>query len=202
MALIPPLPTKSEYELVPEGAHVARLYQIIHCGTVPKTWQGQEKYVDQVRLNFELGNELREFKEDEDKKPMSISTGWVTYSMFKNSNLRKLVEGMIGKKLLDTEADKFDLEQLLGEDCLLNVVHSDGRDGNTYANIVNAMPVPKGMEVPPLFNKTKVYDVNTTSKEELETLPKFIIEKIAQSKEWEDRYNRMQTVQEVQKPPF
>ena len=34
-----------------------------------------------------------------------------------------------------------------GPECLLTVVHEE-RNGNTYANILNASALPKGMEAP------------------------------------------------------
>jgi hypothetical protein len=44
-------------------------------------------------------------------------------------NLRPFIEGFIGTKLHDDEAYNFNLEDLLGDACLLNVVHT-GKDGN------------------------------------------------------------------------
>jgi hypothetical protein len=66
-------PKKNQsYEPVPTGNHVARLYEIIHIGTIPTTWQGQEKMTDKIRLGFELCNETKEFKEGEGEKPFSL----------------------------------------------------------------------------------------------------------------------------------
>src|SRR5258708_7785057 len=62
-------------------------------------------------------------------------------------HLRPFVEGFIGTKLHDDEAYNFNLEELLGDVCLLNVVHTE-KDGNTYANIQGASPLPKGMTAP------------------------------------------------------
>ena len=39
-------------QTVPAGTHVARCYQIIHIGTVPDTFQGEDRLVDKVRLVF------------------------------------------------------------------------------------------------------------------------------------------------------
>jgi hypothetical protein len=57
---------------------------------------------------------------------------------------------MTGSKILDDEWP--DLEALLGQVCLLNVVHT-AKDGVTYANVRNASPLPKGMDAPELFNE-------------------------------------------------
>jgi hypothetical protein len=129
MSLTPP--KKTEFEITPAGNHVARLYQIIHIGTVPTTWQGQEKMTDKIRLTFELCNEVKAFKEGDEPKPFSVSREF-TYSFGQKAALHAFVEGMTGTKILDKEWP--DLEALLGDACLLNVVHESKGD-NTYANI-------------------------------------------------------------------
>ena len=73
-----------------------------------------------------------------------------------------------------------DLEALLGEACLLNVVHTE-KEGNTYANIQGASPLPKGMIAPDLFNETRMIDINSTPWEEINALPDFIIKKMYSS---------------------
>jgi hypothetical protein len=170
---------------IPAGTHVARLYQIVHIGTSHFEYQGQQKSSDKIRLTFELCNEKREFKEGEGEKPLSISREF-GLSMGKKSHLRPFVENMLGVALQDTEAYNFDLEDLLGRDCLLNVVHTE-KNGNTYADIKGATPLPKGMTAPEQVNPSKVYDVTTITVAELATLPQFLQDKITASDEWQAR---------------
>jgi hypothetical protein len=87
MSLTPAKKGKS-FDPVPTGNHVARLYEIIHVGTIPTTWQGQEKMTDKIRLGFELCNEKKEFKEGEGEKPFSISREF-TYSFGAKGTLRR-----------------------------------------------------------------------------------------------------------------
>src|SRR5688572_12631576 len=112
---------ETTYEPVPKGNHVARLYQIIHIGTIPTTWQGQERMTDKVRLTFELSNERKVFREGDEPKPYSISREF-TLSMGSKAALRAFVEGSLGTSLSDDEAYAFDIEELLGKACLLNVI--------------------------------------------------------------------------------
>jgi hypothetical protein len=174
-----------ELDPVPQGNHVARLYEIIHVGTIPTTWQGQEKMTDKIRLSFELCNERKEFKEGEGEKPFSISREF-TYSWGPKGHLRPFVEGFIGTKLHDDEAYNFNLEDLLGEACLLNVVHTE-KDGNTYANIQGASPLPKGMTAPELVNETRSLDINTMPYKDIGGLPLFIQSKMYSSEEFANR---------------
>lgn len=179
---------KASFDPVPAGAHVTRLYQIVHVGTVPSTYKGEARMTDQIRLTFELCelcNEKKEFREGEGEKPLSISTRFETYSMGKKANLRRLIDGMSGIRMHDDEAYNFDLDKLLGMECLLTVVHNEGSDGNIYANIQGASPLPKGMTAPELFNKPRFIDVNEITEEELAELPQFLQDKMKSSEEWQ-----------------
>ncbi len=69
---------------------------------------------------------------------------------------------------------------------MLNVVHTE-KEGNTYANIQGASPLPKGMAAPDLFNETRMFDINTSPWDEIDALPDFIIKKMYSSEEFENR---------------
>lgn len=194
MALHAPKTTKN-FDPVPAGNHVARLYQIIHIGTVKTVWNNQEKLTDKVRLTFELCNEKKVFKEGEEAKPFSISREFSFY-MSAKANLKKFVEGMIGTALDEDEAATFDLEALLGEPCLLNVVHVVKGD-NTYANVQAATPLPKGMIAPALTNEKVVIDVNTATQEQIDALPEFLSDKIKSSEEYDKRFRQGVEVKDV-----
>jgi hypothetical protein len=178
-------PKSKSSDPVPKGNHVARLYQIIHIGTNDFEYMGETKSSDKVRLTFELSNERKVFKEGDEPKPYSISREF-GFSMHTKSKLRPFVESMIGAPLFDKEADNFDFEDLLGRECLLNVVHEE-KNGNVYANIAGASPLPKGMDAPALVNEKKMIDVNTAPFEEIEALPSFIREKMQSSDEFKGR---------------
>jgi hypothetical protein len=66
---------------------------------------------------------------------------------------------------------------------LLNVVHTE-KEGNTYANIQGASPLPKGMEAPELFNTTRSIDINSTPWDVINALPDFILKKMYSSEEF------------------
>ena len=178
------------YELVPAGNHVARLYSVIHLGTNSFEYMGELKKSDKVRLTFELCNERKVFKEGDEPKPFSISREF-GLTMGKKSNLRPFVESYIGTTLSDEEAYGFDLEDLLGMSCLLNVVHAEKGD-KVFANIKSASPLPKGMEAPELFNEKVVIDVDTTPFDQIEQLPDFIKDKMKSSEEYRERVAKNQ----------
>lgn len=189
-------PKPKTFDPVPAGAHVARLYQIIHIGTSEFEYMGETKKSDKIRLTFELCNEKKVFKEGEEARPYSVSREF-GFSMGPKSKLRPFIEGMRGVAMHDDEAYNLDIETLLGDACLITVVHEE-KNGNTYANIHTASPLPKGMAaVPELYNPAQFIDVNTTPREELSKLPEFLQDKIAATEEWAARLVHEQNVEAV-----
>lgn len=169
-------------ELTPEGNHIARLYSIIEVGTVPVAYK--EEPSRQVRFTWELPEEMREFNEEQ--KPMVIGNKY-TASMYKEAKLRKVVEGMVGK-LSDEEADEFDLHTILGKVCMLNVVHTVGKNGKTYANVASAAPIPKAVkEVPEQINESVYLDYADFDQAVYEKLPEWIKKEMAESTEMKEK---------------
>jgi hypothetical protein len=177
---------ESKFELVPAGNHVARVYRIIQLGTVPETFQGEEKQVSKIMIGFELPNETKVFKEEKGAEPFVVSREF-TFSMNEKANMRKLVEGIIGTALDEEEAATFDIAKLIGLTCLLNVVHKKSeKTGNAYALIQGASPIPKGMSVPDAVNKPELLYYSEWNAEIYAKLPQFIQDKMKLSKEWQE----------------
>ena len=176
--------TESQFEPVPAGNHVARCYRVLHIGTVPDTYKGEQKIVNKVRIGFELPNETKVFKEGEAAQPYVIDREY-TLSMFEGASLYKLVSGILGKQLSEEEAEAFEMSQLVGSECLLNVVHKTSEtSGKTFANIASAAPIPKGMTVPPAVNAPQILDYDNWNQELFESLPDFLKDKIVASDEY------------------
>lgn len=183
MAIMAPTKGKEgEREIPPQGNHVARLYSLIHIGRIEEEYMGEIKQNDKVVLRFELPEELREF--DGKMLPMAISREY-TLSMGEKANLRKLVEGMLGESIEDTE-EEYGLVPLLGKTCLLNVIHKVSRaTGKPYAFIASAAPLPKKMKAPDQVNPDFIFDYEENFNEEaLEKMPDFLKDKIKSSAQY------------------
>lgn len=141
-----------DFEPVPAGSHVARCISIIHIGTVAVEWEGETKYLNKVRISFELPNETKEFKEGEGEKPYMIAAEY-TLSTHERAKLREVAESWKGRKMTSNESMDFEVSDFLGMPAMLNVIHKVGSNGKTYANIASVSPMPKGFECPPAFNK-------------------------------------------------
>lgn len=178
-----PVPQRKSFEMVPSGSHVARCYQVIHIGTIPEEYQGEHKHLNKVRIGFELPLEMREFNEGEEKKPMSISREF-TLSLGDKSNLKKFVEGMCGEVPED-----FDVESLIGKECLITIVHKSKSKGGQRADMTTASPLPKGMECPPAINKPKILNFDNFDHELFMSLPDFLKDKIRSSLEYKKLFS-------------
>jgi hypothetical protein len=94
---------------------------------------------DKVRFVFELDVE-------NNGKRMFISRSF-NESIHPKASLRIFVEGMLGRRLNDQKieaAGGFDPSALVGTSCHLALIHAQGQDGQTYANITAATPLPAG----------------------------------------------------------
>ena len=181
-----------DFDPVPAGNHIARCYQIIHVGTVPGEYMGQPIMTNKVRFTFELPNETKIFKEGDAPKPFSISQEY-TLSMGEKSNLRKAIQGWIGTSLLKEEAEFFDVEEMIGKPCMLNVVHKTSKKGSVYALVQGIAPIPKGIEAPAQINPSKIFNyTNHFDQATFDALPKFLKEVMEKSEEYKALKNPMQ----------
>jgi hypothetical protein len=174
---------ESNYEPAPAGNHIARVYRVIHIGTAPEPYMGVMQDMNKILIGFELCDVKKEFTKEKGMEPMTISREF-TLSMGKKSNLRKFIEGMYGVALQDEEAYSFDMTNMLGEACLLNVVHKTSSKGTVYALIQSAAPIPKGMAVQDMHNPAQNLDYEKFDEKLFESLPNFLKEKIAKTEEF------------------
>jgi len=171
-------------ELVPAGNYVARCYSMIHIGTVKENIKGEDKWIDKIKITWELPTELRVFKEENGEQPMVISQDF-TLSMNEKANLRKFLESWRGKGFTEDQAKSFDVTKLLGIPCMLNIIHKASKAGNDYAMISSVGALPKGAECPKQINATFEFNFEDNFDEKaLESFPDFIKDKIKGSVEY------------------
>lgn len=178
-----------DYTPVPAGTYVARCYSMIHIGTVEENIMGESKWLNKVRISWELPTETKVFKEENGEQPYVISKEF-TLSMNEKANLRKFLEGWRGKGFTEDEAKAFDITVLLGKPCMLSVIHKTSKKGNIFAEISSCSALPKGLVCPDQINE--MLELNYTdnwSNREYSKLPQFIKDKMSQSKEFKAMMN-------------
>lgn len=143
-----------DFELVPEGTHIARCVRIIDLGMQPggKDFPEPKKT---VMFTFEIPAEMRLINGDE--RPALISRRF-TASLHEKATLRKFLETWRGRKFTKDELAGFELRKVLGQPCMLTVVHSDSA-GKHYANIQAAAAMPRGSVAPPQMETPVYYEI-------------------------------------------
>ncbi len=185
MAIIAKKTTDKNFEPLAEGAYPARIYQVIHIGSVPG-FQGQIQ--NKVRITWEFPTETKVFKEENGEQPYVLSNDY-TLSFHEKSQLRKVIDACDPKALKavgeDGLVEEYDIENLLGKACLVTVIHKDSKTSEAvYANIGNCTVMPKGMTCPEAINEPKSLSYDNFDKEYFVTLPQFIQDKMKSSSEY------------------
>lgn len=180
---------KKPRELIQEGSYAARIYSIVEIGHVDGEYQGTPKIYHQIRLTWELPDECREFQNasgTKEMKPLVIGSKY-TISMAPKSNLRPIIEGIMGA-MTDDEAENFDIKHILGKECLLAVAHKTSKAGNKYNVVASTAKLPKGMTCKEQFNDSVYLDWSDFDQEVFDKLPQFIREDMTYSHEYKDRF--------------
>lgn len=121
----------------PAGVHQAVAVDVVDMGKIESTFNGKAKSQHKVRVVWQV-EELRE-----DNTPYLVQKRY-TLSLDDRATLRKDLESWRGRAFTDQELEGFDLEMLIGANCLLAVQHTN-RNGTVYADVTAVMPIKKGM---------------------------------------------------------
>lgn len=143
-----PKPEGGDFTPVPQGNHVAICYRIIDLGTQDGEYMGKKNRRHKVLISWEIPDELMD-----DGRPFTIGQRF-TWSMADKAALRGTLESWRGKAFTDDDfgPNGFDIKNILGVPCMLNVVH-ETKNGKTYSNITSVAKLPKGVKAPAAINK-------------------------------------------------
>jgi hypothetical protein len=126
------------FEPAPAGVHQAVCVDVIDKGILEVTYAGQTKKQHKIVLSWQI-DETRD-----DGKPFLVSKRY-TLSLNEKATLRKDLESWRGKAFTREDEMGFDVESVIGANCLLNIQHKTTGE-RTYANVVSIMPLVKGMD--------------------------------------------------------
>lgn len=167
--------------LSPEGFHIARCFGFIHLGTI--FIYGHWKQM--IRLEFELPNECRVFKQGENEKPKVVTREYAA-SLYGKSHLKTHLISWFGEEFVNIFSQNFDISMLLGAPCLLRLSHKRSSTNKWYEEIEELHAVRDTDDVPDPINPIRSLVLNEQEFDArvFNELPKFIQEKIKGSQEY------------------
>lgn len=173
--------SSSTIKPISEGTHLAVCNMLIDLGV-----QYNETYKNQSRkvlIGWEIPDEPIEL--DDGTHGRTISKRY-TASLNESANLRQDLSAWRGRDFTPDELEAFDLRNIVGKSCLINVIHKESA-GKTYANIQNIMALPKGMAKAELSEQPIIFDLDNDPLEAVDDLPKWIGDIVRKSVTYEER---------------
>jgi len=179
MSLIAKSDGNVNIEKLEDGVYTAVSSMIIDLGM-------QKNSLDNnVRRKFLMvWNIVDEYIEINGEKLPRVISKEYTLSLNEKSNLRKDLQAWRGKPFTDEELQGFDMKNVLNKACQLQIITIE-KNGKNYTNIASIMGLPKGMTVQVLENTIEFYIANQETWGSLRTIPKWMIEKIKKSENYE-----------------
>jgi hypothetical protein len=178
-----------EQPLIDVGGCPARVVQVIDLGLQPQSYQGEEKPpAREINLTYELTDE---FCVDEEGNVQEDKPRWLSERLpLKNLKAEKAKSTLRYKAIDPTDKFDGDFSQLIGQPCVVNVVHNAGKGknaGKVYNNVGSVSPIrPKDAEkLAPLVNKPVVFLVDEPDIEVFNSLPEFLQEIIKSNLEFQ-----------------
>lgn len=180
MSLILVEPEKSGFELIPEDTYSSVCYGIVDNGEAYDEKWGKVKR--KVTLLWELEYE----NEDGVTKRGTISKTYV-FSMHENATLRKALKAWRGREFTADELKGFDIKNVLGAPCLLQITHYTGNDGSVRASINTIARLPKNMPQLTPDRERLYFDCEESDLTLLSKLPGYLQERIQESDTYKNR---------------
>lgn len=172
-----------DFKKVPPGVHFAICNMVVDLGIHDITWQGKAKQQHKVYIRWEIPDERVTYTKDdkEIEGPCSIGSTY-TLSLSDKSKLRPLLENWRGKLFTAEELKGFDITTIAGKCCQVQVQHSTGSDGKTYANVAGVMGVSREQQTRAKTAKSEVgvvvFELDNPIQSVYDSLPKWIKEKL------------------------
>ena len=184
MGLIASDKGSGDYELTEEGVHLAVCYGVIDLGQQhnPKF----DNWPHKIMIQWELPNLRIDIKDGERvvSKPRAISRRF-TLSLSDKSHLRPFLESWRGKKFTFEELAGFDIQNVVGVNCMLQILHEKVGE-KTYANVHTVMPIAKGTDKLVSENPVMFYSMEDQGLDFPKSIPEWIQGIIMKSKEWNE----------------
>lgn len=142
-----------------------------------------KKYEDKVLFIWEFPSVMIEV--DGEQKPRWLSKDF-SATLNEKSNLAKFLVSWRGKNFTEEElnGDGFNLKQMLGESCLLQVIVEE-KDSNRYNRITGCMGFPMGMPAPVTGSDLLWFDMDEWDDDAITKFPDWVQLRIRKSTQYQ-----------------
>ena len=167
----------TSFPQIPVGMHNARCVRVIDLGTQKQEFSGEVSYKRQVLVIWEVPEQVH------NDEPMTISK-FYTLSLHEKSNLGADLSSWRGRAFTEQEKKGFDLINVLGVPCTLNVI--EGNNGRS--KVANVLPLASKEELAEQWHEDVYFaieDYQTGNRETFNQLSEGIRNIILRSKELE-----------------
>jgi hypothetical protein len=180
--------TGGSFERTPPGMHLARCYRIIDLGTQKSEYMGQVKYLRKIMVGWEIHGTRDDGSAIlmNDGRPFAIFKNY-TLSWSEKANLRLDLQSWRGQPFSTEEMRRFDLKNVLGVWCMLNIIERQGQNGKTYSNVNGITPVPamiKKNGLPAAVNQNEIFNLSEPDMNLFNGFSDHLKAKIQASPEW------------------
>lgn len=172
---------KSNIPPIPEGTYVGVCYMMADLGMQYNEKWGKAQ--PKVQIGWELPDETVLI--DGEEKPRIISQQY-TASLNEKSRLRKDLISWRGRDFTPEELERFDLKNIVGTSCFLNVIHRE-YNGRTFASVSNVMALPKGMPKGKLSGEPLVFDFDTSPLSDIIKFPSWLADVMMKSETYAEK---------------
>jgi hypothetical protein len=139
MSVIVKAPQTKDFAPAPQGLHRAVCVDVLDTWTEERPQEYGGGLVEKTRLVWEIDEAM------EDGRRFLVSQ-FYTASLHEKAKLRQHLEAWRGRAFTEEELNGFDLENVIGVPCQLQVIHHTTKAGKTYANVQAVVPPSKGAE--------------------------------------------------------
>ena len=172
----------SNIPILEEGSYAAVCYMLVDIGV-----QKNERYGNSSRkviIGWEIADEYVEV--DGEQKPRVFSARY-TASLNEKAILRRDLSAWRGREFTEEELSEFNLCNIIGAPCLIQIIHKEGNNGRMYANLASIMKLPKGMSTPKMTLDPVIYDIDESDIHDVDKLPEWIANVVKQSESYQQR---------------
>ena len=192
------MPEQKSYETTPTGTHIATCYQVIDLGTQIspfKNDKGEHPVHRKIRFTWELPNALMK-----DERPFSIGKDY-NLSSNEKASLVSDINAWRGKPFTQAEFGAFDLENLVGKSCLLQVTETVSKQGKPYTKVGAIMALPSGQKSLSLMNAPLKFSLANFDQNTFNLIPQYWQDMIKSSPEYKELFGNEQPTEQIPQMP-